>query len=139
MNIVLTNHMSYPVPVMTSDEGGWCESAAPGVPLTIAGDEGVIIVGDKPNVSENILEGLHTALEALKAFIKLQKPKKDGEAVENLSFTIGNNGPNAIRVILGDGTTDEEVPPGMNYSARSPGYIEIRELGLAPAQGGTPD
>jgi hypothetical protein len=139
MNIVLTNQMTYPVPVMTKDDGGWCQTAEPGVPLTESGDAHVIIVGNKPDVSEQILEGLHTALDVLKAFIHLQKPKAAGEPVPSLSFMIGNNGPNPIRVILGDGQTDAEVAPGVTYIAHAPGYIEIRELGLVNEPGGTPD
>jgi hypothetical protein len=142
MNLVISNRGNEAVPVMSTDEGGWCESALPGEPLTLTKDKtNDLVIGDKPDVSEQIRQGLGVAAKALKEILHLRKPtpQTTGAALPEVNCIIGNNGPNTIRVILGDGQSDAEVAPGVNYSASAPGYIEIRELGLVNEPGGTPD
>ena len=144
MNLVITNHATVPVPVLSSDEGGWHESAMPQIPLTITRDEtNDLIIGDKPGVSEQIAEGLGVVVTVIKeALARIHaRPKvisENAAETADINVVIGNNGPNHVRVILGDGQTDAQVAPGTNYQAMCQGYVEVRELGLAPAQGETP-
>lgn len=125
MNIVLTNHGNE---AQFVTNGEYVETVQPGEPLTFTAGE-VYIVGDKPDTVDAIKEGLGTMVGAAKDLLSLKKPTGP-EAPPTLNFTIGNNGPNSIRVILGDGVTANDVAPGVSYQAVCPRYIEIRELGL---------
>jgi hypothetical protein len=147
MNLVLTNQTSTELPVMSKDEGGWCEVLPPNGMLTVQHtNSDVIIIGDKPDVTDV----LKKTVKSVGALLKKLKDRIDGDAatpkkgtpppsLQDVSVLIGNNGQQPIRVILGDGVTDKTVEPSASYEARAGGYIEIRELGDAPQQGGTPD
>jgi L-fucose isomerase-like protein len=135
MNIVITNRANEAVPVLSSDEGGWAEVVEPGTPLTIFRENtDVIIIGDKPDVSEQIKEGLGVVKKAVDKVRETltAKPKDKGTmpTTDEVNVVIGNNGPNFIRVILGDGKTASDVPVGISYEAKAKGYVEVRELGL---------
>ena len=132
MNIVLNNQSGYGTVASTEQGDGWCVELQTFIPVGInQPDTSIVIVGDKPGVTENIITGLKTVVQAATVWIHRPQKKEYADTGEQLIVSIGNNGPNPVRVILVDGTTDCEVPPGVTYQAHAVGYIEIRELGLA--------
>jgi hypothetical protein len=138
MNIVITNRANEPVSVLSTDEGGWHEEVQPGEPLTLYRvDTDVIIIGDKPGVSEQIKEGLGVVKKVVDAVRETlhAKPKPKSTLPEQpmIHVLLTNNGPNSVRVILGDGKTASDVPTGVTYEAIAPGYVEVRELGVLAA------
>jgi hypothetical protein len=128
MRLTLTNTGNAPVPVMSSDEGGWCEPINPGVEthLDKAGSD-VWIIGDKPDVLESIKEGLEVIVKML-TFWK-EKQKEVGVEDARVEMTISNNGEKPVRCILGDPTKDITINPGENVDVSAAGYLELRELG----------
>jgi hypothetical protein len=131
MNLVLTNNGGYPTVAASDDGDGWCAELATGIPVGLNNpDVVVVIVGDKPGVTESIIDGIKVVAGAVLAWLSRDKEAVDVTHPEHLNVMIGNNGPNFVRVIMGDGTTDTEVAPGVSFMAQSVGYIEIRELGL---------
>jgi hypothetical protein len=121
----------------------WTEVLDPGEPLDTANEVQIVVIGDKPSVRTQVEQGLATATEAVKeladAIRDRRRPAISGEGPPPVSVNIANHGGNAIRVILGDGVNDTTIPPGKSASCTAPGYLELRELGSAPQQGGTPD
>lgn len=145
MNLILVNKTQTDLPVMSKDEGGWCETLTAGGTMTVPYvNSDVIIVGDKPDVTDVVKKTVEVAgklAKKLKDWMAGQTNPKKGDPSQTTSMTVEvmNDGPQPIRVILGDGVTDHEIAPGVTYIAIAPGYIEIRELGDAPQQAGTPD
>lgn len=157
MNVTLTNTGTDPETVAGiqgatvtlgggAQRGGtaWTEVLQPGQPFDTSGDTSVVIVGDKPSVRTQIEQGIDTATKAVKemydAIRNRRRPVIGGETPPPVSVSITNHGPNAVRVILGDGVNDITVQPGTTQAATGPGYLELRELGtLDPSQrdGGT--
>lgn len=131
MQLTLTNNLGDPVPVMSTDEGGWAESLEPGLPLTLdhTGSD-VVIVGDKPDVIEQIQQGVAVIGTVVRDLLT-QIAGRRGATVplDSVAVTIANHGEKAVRCILGDGTTDHDIQPGEIYDAGARGYIELRELG----------
>lgn len=91
----------------------------------------VLVYGDKPGVREQFA----TAFERLKQLFNREVP----ENTSIVQASIANHGSESVRLILGDGTTDETLEAGQSFNFMAPVYIEMRELGNAPQQGGTPD
>lgn len=136
MRLTITNKAAAPVPVMSNDGGGWVQAAEPGAPLDIDRDDSdVIIVGDKPSVTEQIQQGLQVLAKTVKALVAAwrkhhEKQTASPEAVAlPVSVDFQNRGANPVRAILGDGVTDVNILPGALYHAEAPGYVELRELG----------
>lgn len=135
MDIVISNRSNEAIPVVSTDEGGWCEMAEPGTPLTVSKElTNDLVIGDKPDVSEQIESGLGIAAKALRAFVAWRndgtKPSQRAATLDQVNVVITNNGDNFVRVILGDGVTSNDVAPGVSYEAHAPGYVEVRELGV---------
>jgi hypothetical protein len=121
----------------------WTEVLEPGEPLDSTTDVQIVVIGDKPSVRTQIEQGLATATEAVKeladAIRDRRRPAISGDGPPHVSVTIANHGGNTVRVILGDGVNDTTIQPGQSVACTAPGYLELRELGNAPQQGGTPD
>ena len=142
MKLTLTNQQSDIEPVMSEDEGGWAEALAPNTPLTVdrPGTD-VLIIGDKPSVLDGILavpKALAQPVIDLLNRLVGARPTGGAPAPETLEVAIENGGPNGIRVLLGDGVTEYTVAPGQTYVAAATGFLELRELGLAPAEQAAP-
>jgi hypothetical protein len=126
MKITLTNTGTTPTTLAGDDLAIGLD---PGETTDVDGAQ-VLVYGPKPGVVDQF--------KRVGAILKSLASGKAPSTVVHVSATIVNCGTNPIRVILGDGTTDSNVQPGGTYSA-SADYLELRELGLAPQQGGTPD
>lgn len=132
MNLTITN-------TGTADEaigapgGGFVSVLQPGIGLGVNNDEQVLIIGDKPNVREQFEQAAATLGEfARKLLTAIAGRKREREAAsetDTVAVSISNHGANAVRVILGDGTTDITVAPGATSAASAEGYVELRELG----------
>ncbi len=133
MFLTLNNKTANNIVVASEDEGGWVEALRPNEPEVISrpGSD-VIIIGDKPDVIDNIRQGLRTlstlVLNLLAALV--DRRSRGGVAPEPLEVEITNKGSRPVRVILGDGVTDYELASDETYLASAAGYIELRELGL---------
>lgn len=130
MDFTLTNNLGDSVPVMASD-ASWATELESNEPTTfVQPATQVVIIGYKPDVAEQIKQGLSTVHAVVKALITAAQARSlKTPALDNLSVTIDNDGEKAIRVILGDGVTDYQVEPGESFEADAKGYIELRELG----------
>jgi hypothetical protein len=102
----------------------------PGEEATIDSDSGVVVYGPKPGVVDQFKK----VASLLKSLVHGQKPASN----VNVSAVITNCGTSSVRIIKGDGVTDETLAPNTSFSG-SAMYLELRELGNAPQQGGTPD
>lgn len=146
MNLTLTNTGAVAVPVASTDEGGWVDALEPNIGYEVnRPGTTVIVVGDKPDVREQLQQAasiMSTLAQKLLTAIAGRK-ENVGETpivAETVSVDIRNNSSsNAVRVILGDGTTDMTIQHGAIQNCTAKGYLELRELGSAPQQGGTPD
>jgi hypothetical protein len=139
MKLVLTNKSPISVPLYSDAGRGLAYSLTPGVPFDLNNvDADVLYIGEVPSVLGNIQEGLETFFEILKNVVTKWKVEADKDDLA-IEVEIRNDGEHDVRVILGDGVTDRHVAPGTTYLAKSKGYLELRELGHAPQQGGTPD
>lgn len=135
MKLTLTNETQTEVPVC--GENGKFVNLTGTESIDWSGTD-VLVIGDKPNVTEKLVDAIGDLAKA--ALHKLRLRKKGASAPEpDLVVTIKNDESATQRVILGDGVTDIQLAPGDTYRAVSPEYIEIRTLGHAPQQGGTPD
>lgn len=121
MNLILTNLLSYAVPFSDGTTAG---QLAPNAPMTISDTSEVLIIGDKPGFIDQLKEAAATLAE----FIAFWK-EKAAEVEEDLRVTIQNNGTKSVRIMLGNGLEYTDIDPGETYSAISPDYIELRELG----------
>jgi len=133
MILTLTNQAAHAVPIMSTDEGGWSASLEPGVSWALPYiDSSVVIIGNKPSVTEQIQQGLATIAKTVKALIATWQAHNNNlnEASEaGVKVAITNGGTQAVRVILGDGVHDYSVSPNETYQAQAWGYLELRELG----------
>jgi hypothetical protein len=126
MKLTITNTGTVPTTLAAEDLAIGLD---PGESTDIDGAEAAVY-GPKPGVIDQF--------KRVGAIIKSLASGKAPSIVDDVSATIRNCGTNPVRVILGDGTTDTTIPAGGSYSA-SAAYLELRELGIAPQQGGTPD
>jgi hypothetical protein len=143
MQLSLTNNTDEPEIIGTPD-GSWTDALTPGTSYDLDNEAaGVVIIGDKPDVREQFAQAASTLTGMVRHLVDLVAGRKQqaeaAHKVEQVSVTILNRGAEAVRVILGNGTTDTTIRPGGSQTCMAPGYIEIRELGHAPQQGGTPD
>ena len=96
---------------------------------TVEGDCTVVVVGDKPDLAEQ----LETHGDLLRKMLQKIERRKEGRAaiepepVSELLLTIANNGALPLRVILGDGVTDAELEPLETMMVGCNGYVELRE------------
>jgi hypothetical protein len=139
MFLSITNLSQQLEPIVATHGAEWAHVLEPQTELQV--DEGavdVIIVGDKPSVLEQLGEGVKR-IAGLIAAIQHRRDARDAGTEAIVHVRITNRGNDAVRVILGDGVTDETLDPSATVEYESDGYIELRELGHAPQQGGTPD
>lgn len=144
MKLVLTNVGGYPT-TFVSGEASYILNV--NEPLTVEDEDQTAIIGDKPNIREQLQQAKEALQDVGKRIIdtifrrRETKERFDPDgAPDAVQVVIQNNGQNAIRAILGDGQTEVQVEAGFSYRATAPGYIELRELGqLDPSQvdGGT--
>lgn len=136
MNLTLTNNGPWAVPVISTDDDGYAESLEPNYPLQVDNDDVlVLIVGNKPSVTEQIQQAADTIADFVKDIVTAwqennNKATSSDEA--SVKVAIKNDGENAVRCILGDGVTDTTIEPGATYDATAWGYVELRELGHVP-------
>lgn len=94
---------------------------------------GVLVVGDRPDLRDQFKRAAQVISAAAKQLLTLIAGRKqhalDAGRPELVSVHIANHGPNAVRVILGDGTKDTEIAAGASMACSAPGYLELRELG----------
>jgi hypothetical protein len=131
MKLKLTNQTSSALPIMSTDEGGWADVLQPNTPYTLTHNASdVIIIGDKPDVREQIEQGIATIGAVAREIINAFKSRLGGRAgAPMVSAIIENDGDKSVRVILGDGVSDWVVNPGEMYPASAHAYLELRELG----------
>lgn len=133
MKLTLTNTAWVAVPVVSEAEGGWVESLEPNKPIDIdRSATDVIIIGDKPSVTESIEQGMQVLAGMVKALLTAWKGREKGTqgAISPMvEVTIENNGEKPVRVIQGDPTNDVNLNPGESMDAQAKGYVELRELG----------
>ena len=139
MFLSITNLSQQPEPVVATHGAEWGDVLAPQTELQVDQAEAdVIIVGDKPSVLEQIGEGVKR-IAGLLAALQHRRDERDAGTEGVVHVRITNRGNDAVRVILGDGVTDETLDPSATAEYESDGYLELRELGHAPQQGGTAD
>jgi hypothetical protein len=132
MHLVITNNSPAPTVVMSRDEGGWVEPLPQSLSTTINHhDSDVMIIGDKPTVTEEIVKGLKVVAEAIERWkIRPRSTPTDSTPLkEPIAVVIANNGNKIVRVLSNSGKTSQDVNPGVSCAATSIGYVEIREMG----------
>lgn len=144
MQLTITN--TGPEAEALGDPGGdYLSAIEPGATLEFDGESQVLIFGDKPTIREQFAiaaERLGDMLRAIITAIAGRKSAKEqaGEALEYVTASVVNRGPNPVRAINGDGVTEQTISPGASTTVSALGYVEFRELGqLDPSQvdGGT--
>lgn len=132
MYLTLTNNTSGALPLMSTDEGGWVETLAPGQPWALTHvDSDVVIIGNKPSVTEQLRQGLAIVAAAMARIISVWHSHNNAQpnaADATVRVAIQNTGEKSVRVVLGDGVNDYVVAPGETYQAQAWGYLELREL-----------
>ena len=101
---------------------------------TVDSDCTVVVVGDKPNLAEQLEKVAQTIGALLRKILQKIERRKLGRAVieqpeDMLYISLANNGTLPVRVILGDGVTDEQLDPLGSMKVQCKGYVELRELG----------
>jgi hypothetical protein len=100
--------------------------------------EGVLVIGDKPDLRETVEQAAGALEQLVRDLVhrilgrKRHAEQRTGKP-EDVRVVIANHGANPVRVILGDGVRDVEVPPGSQQTCSASGYLELRELGLVQA------
>ena len=132
MNLTLTNNGADALPIF-APKGGWVDALEPGVPLGVNDDQMVLIIGDKPDVREQLEQAANVLSEvarrAIEAYQNRTKPDTSTAPLAIVRVQIENLGANAVRVLLGNGTDDFAVAPGDTETCVAAGYLELRELG----------
>jgi hypothetical protein len=112
------------------------EELGAGVSTFVTGDCTVAIVGDKPDLAEQLGQAAAIMGELLRKILAKLRARQEGraavEATPLVHIAIDNRGRLPVRAILGDGITDETIAPGQRTEAKCKGYIELRELGDVP-------
>lgn len=129
MNVTITNLSDL---AMSITDGEWVDVIGPKAAFT-TGEATVLILGDKPSVREQIEAGLKAIGEVAKRVLEWMARRAqplEGHTPAPIAVSINNTGVNAVRVILDDGVTDEELAAGATQTFQANDYIELRELGL---------
>jgi hypothetical protein len=135
MNVILTNLGPVPLPIGSHQDKGWVNAIEPAQPYPVAG-EGitVVTVGDSPTLRDGLAEFFDDLTDLLKKLVTFWHDRhdapKNNEGDLVVSLRIQNNGPNAVRVILGDPTNDVQIEAGATADYSAPLFIEVRELGV---------
>ena len=144
MKAAIINTGTIPLPVSDGESKGFAAIAEPGQVLTIDLPAlHVVVVGDNPSFKHDLTEALkkvaQKAIDLILFWLRNPKQEVDeGKPVIRIQLTADKS--NSFRVLLGDDRTmDMEVVGGETANLLALDYIEIRQLGLAPGQGGTPD
>jgi hypothetical protein len=102
-----------------------------------------VIIGMRPDLLDQFEQGIKALATVVKtvleAIVGRKKQARAAGQADEVSMSISNHGGADVRVILGDGVTDVTLVPGTTQSFTADGYLELRELGHAAQQGGTPD
>jgi len=143
MKLTITNTGSQ-AEAIYSPPADWTDAIEAGATFEVTGDaDDVVIIGIKPGVLETFEQGVKAIAGAVKtvleAIVGRKKQARAAGQADDVSMSISNHGGADVRVILGDGVTDVTLVPGTTQSFTADGYLELRELGHAPQQGGTPD
>lgn len=143
MYLTLTNTTNEPEAIGTPD-GDFVDVLQTQTPYDFHQDEvDVLLIGDKPTVREQFETAFQRMGSVARHLLTLIAGRKkhavDAGRPELVNVAIANHGANAVRVILGDGTTDITIEPGQTQACSAAGYLELRELGHAAQQGGTPE
>jgi len=140
MQLSLTNNTDEPE-VIADPGGTWADALTPNTPYDMDNGLTVVIIGDKPDVREQLEQAASVLTGITKHLVSLIAGRRaHAQAInkpEYVSTTILNRGGQPVRVILGDGTTDVTINPGGSKVCAAGGYLELRELSGAPQEGGT--
>jgi len=132
-----------PTPLPTTGTG----MLAPGASVTINDAAvGRVDLGENPTLGEELstailgtLGALATAVRAILDFLA-GRPTPSTLAVQGISASIHNMGRNGIRALAGSNLDEHTIPGGGTRMISAPGtspgslpYIELRQLGMAPA------
>jgi hypothetical protein len=132
MNLSLTNNTDEPEVIGTPD-GSWAGALTPNTPLDFNSDATVLVIGDKPEMREQLERAAGTLSGVVKHLLTLvfgRKQQAEASAVvEVVSVTVLNRGAQPVRVILGEGVADLVIEPGASTLCFARGYLEMRELG----------
>lgn len=143
MKLTLTNNQNHPVPIMSDQGEGFADELQPSQAYELDRSETVFVIGNKPNVTEQITTGLAAIAATVKRMVATWQGRNNSTTSHEaaaVNVTIINHDEKDVRVILGDGTTDATAAgQGARYEAIAWGYVELRELGGAPQQGATPN
>lgn len=134
MKLRIENKSAIAVPV-TAEGQAWAETIEPNGSALLDKPGGVWHVGVKPSVLENIKESLTVVVKVLTAFIT---KRSDVGGTVALEIIIGNDGTNGVRVIPGEVENEKNLDPGQTSTFVAVDYVELRELGGAPAQKPSP-
>lgn len=143
MKLTLTNQGAEALPIY-APKNDWADALFEGVPMSIDDDTVVLIIGDKPDVRDQLEQAAHVLSEVARRVIdavtnRVKPDTSTAPLPAKVTVLIENTGLSAVRVLLGNGTDDFEVAAGDTETCIAAGYLELRELGHAPQQGGTPD
>ena len=129
MHIVVTNLSTLAVPFSSDQDKGFVTLLEPSVPYSFdSAAVTVANVGDNPDFLEELTE----SFQKLVGYLKFWKAKSNETygGVPEISVKLENKGTNGLRVLLGSNVEEVTVQPGTSTDLSSPGYIEIRELGV---------
>lgn len=142
MKLTITNKGDEAEAIVAPD-GTYASVLEAGSPVSIINDQDVLVIGDKPDLRDQFESAAQTLAKVgraiYEAIINRKNKAVDDDEPEIVSVQISNGGTDGVRCILGDGVTDETLEPGETLDLQAVGYIELRELGHAAGQGGTPD
>jgi hypothetical protein len=129
MELKLMNEGTESVAIHGDD---WVDAIGAGAEYTVNRSDTVVIVGDKPDVREQLAQGKEILTELARKVItaiagRTSNPKAAPAAA--LNFRITNLGDKDVRVILGDGVSDLTITAQGTQNCKAMGYLELRELG----------
>src|SRR5262245_13160085 len=112
MKLTITNSGDIAVPITSGENAAALE---PGVPYEMEGPT-VAIIGLKPSVRAQFERAWEVLTESARALLEAYRnqtlPEMPKDTTPTVGATIQNHGPNDVRVILGDGVTDQTVAAG---------------------------
>jgi hypothetical protein len=137
MELTITNLGTAGTVVSTVDGSApRVEELGAGMSTFVTGDCTIVVVGDKPDLVEQLSQAAAIMGELLRKILAKLRARQEGraavEATPLVHVAIDNRGRLPVRAILGDGMTDEAIAPGLRTELRCKGYIELRELGDVP-------
>ena len=103
---------------------------------TVEGDCTVVVVGDKPDLAEQMSRAKETIGDLLRKILDKINRHKEGRASAlepeaELLLTLANNGKLPLRVIM-NGEMGQHLEPLGTMKVQCMGYVELRELGHVP-------